>query len=247
MATANDIITDALSEIQVLEAGETATAADAQLALGRLNQMMDSFQAESLMIFTTQRIVLGELTVGQQSYTLGPGGDFNATCPYRPARIDRYGIISLNNQAQPLELPLEELTDDQWADIPVKNIQSSLPQKVWDDGGFPLRTLSYWCIPSATVKATIYPWVPLNNFPDLTTDVTFPPGYQECIMYNLALRLSGPFGGNVPPLLPQMAMESKARVKAFNIPILDLHVDPALTSSGGIYNWLDDEIGRGPS
>lgn len=241
--TALDLVTDALFEIQVLEAGEVASAADSSLAYTRLNKMLDSFNAERLLIFSIVRVNLGNLTIGQQTYTLGPGAYFNQL---RPVRIERYGIISLNNISQPLELPLEELTVDQWADIPVKNIQSSLPQKIWDDQGWPYRTLSYWCIPSANVQTTIYPWVQLNSFPDLTTDVTFPPAYYECLLYNLALRLANPFGGNVPPLLPQMAAESKARVKALNVPILDLHVDPALTQRAGVYNWLSDEIGRGP-
>lgn len=240
--TANDIIVDALSEIQVIEAGEIPSAADASFAYNRLNFMIEAFQAERLLIFSIIRINLGNLTVGQQTYTLGPGGFFNQL---RPVRIERYGIISLNNIAQPLELPLEELTVDQWADIPVKNIQSSLPQKVWDDQGYPLRTLSYWCIPSATVQTTIYPWVQLNSFPDLVTDVIFPPAYYECLLYNLALRLANPFGGNVPPLLSQMAAESKARVKSINVPMLDLMVDPALTKRAGTYNWLSDQIGRG--
>lgn len=239
--TANDLINDALMEVQVLEAGEIPSAADASLAFTRLNAMLDSFQAERLMIFSVIRVNLGNLVIGQQTYTVGPGAFFNQL---RPVRIERYGIISLNNIAQPLELPLEELTVDQWADIPVKNIQSSLPQKVWDDQGWPYRTLSYWCIPSANVQATMYPWVQLNSFPDLSTDVTFPPAYYECLLYNLALRLANPFGGNIPPTLPQMAAESKARVKSLNIPMLDLRVDPALTNAGAKYNWLSDSWGR---
>ena len=247
MATANDIINDALTEIQVLEAGEIPSAADTQLGFLRLNNMMDSFQAERLMIFTIPRINLGNLTIGKQTYTLGIGGDFNIP---RPARIERYGIITLNNPGQPLELPLNsfgsDMTVDQWAQIPVKNILSALPLYVWDDGGNPLRNLSYWCIPNALVQATIYPWMALTSFPDLVTDITFPPGYQECVMYQLALRLANPFGGNIPPLLSTMAIEAKARVMSFNMPMLDLGVDPALTAKTGYYNWISDQFGPGP-
>jgi len=247
MASALDIINDALTEIQVLEAGEVLSAADSQLGFTRLNTMIDSFQAERLMIFNVQRINLGSLTIGQQAYTLGSGGDFDIP---RPARIERYGIISLNNPGQPLELPLNtdgsNMTVDQWAQIPVKNIQSSLPLYVWDDDGFPLRTLSYWNIPNANVEATIYPWVALQQFADLTTDYTFPPAYAECIMYQLALRLANPFGGNIPPALPGMAVEAKARVKSINVPILEMNIDPSLTSKSGYYNWISDQFGPTP-
>lgn len=245
--TANDLIQDALTEIQVYDSADPISASDSQLAFRRLQNMMDSFQAESLMIFTTSRIVLDVLTQGVQSFTLGPGGFFNATCPYRPAQIDRYGILNLNNPSQPLELPLNEdgtnLTQDEWAQIPVKAVQSSLPLYCWDDGGFPLRTLSFWCIPTAPVQPVIYPWVPLSQFVDLTTDYTFPPGYAECIMYQLALRLTGPFDGKITPALAQMANEAKARIKSFNLSVPLMRVDPMM-SGVGHYDWRSDTFTR---
>lgn len=247
MATANDIINRSLRTINVLEAGEIPTAQESQDALTALNAMIDAWQAERLMIWTVNRVVLGDLVIGQQTYTLGPGGFFDMP---RPAQIERYGIISLNNPGQPLELPLNEdgtnMTLDGWASIPVKNIQSALPLYVWDDEGWPLRTLSFWCIPSANVQATIYPWQLITAFPDLVTDETFPPGYEECIVYNLALRLSMEYSGTIPSALPGMAQLAIARIKSKNIPVIEMGMDPSLTSRTGYYNWISDTFGPGP-
>lgn len=229
-----------------LASGETPTAAEAQDGLTILNQMVDSWQAQRLMIFNVQRVVLPSLTIGQQSYTLGPGGYFDMP---RPAKIERYGIISLNNPSQPLELPLngdgQNLTLDGWASIPTKNVQSALPLYVWDDGGFPLRTLNFWCIPSANVQATIYPWIALNSFPDLVTDITFSPGYSEAVQYNLAIRLAAAnIGTLITALTQKLANDGIACVKSSNVPLLEMNIDPSLTSNRGFYDWRSDTFGR---
>jgi hypothetical protein len=235
--TALDIITNAMRKFQGIESGENPSASEAQDGLEDLNDMIDTWQTERLMIYSIQRQVFS-LIVSQQTYTMGTGGDFNAA---RPSRIERMGIISLQNPAQPLELPLEMLTEAQWSLIPVKQISSSLPQRVWDDNGFPLRTLSFWCIPSVPVSVAIYTWVTLGAFADLSTDYTFPPGYGDALKWNLAFRYAGQFGPNMPPNIPVMAVESKARIKSINDPMIDLRCDDALVATGKrSYNWMTD-------
>jgi hypothetical protein len=243
--TGQDLINSSLRLVGALASGESPSAAESQDCLLVGNQMMDSFQAERLMIFAIQMNEF-PLTTGQQTYTLGIGGNFNIA---RPPKIQRMGIVSLNNPAQPLEFPLEYLTTEQWAAIPVKLIQSSLPQKVYDDGAFPLRNLNFWCIPNVAVNTRIYSWTLLTAFPDFTTDIQYPPGYAECLRYNLALRLMAEFPGNLStaPLVIQLATESKARVKSSNTPLLDSYCDRMLVDPGKqLYNWLTDQpAGRG--
>ena len=234
--TGNDLIASALRLIGVLASGETPSASEANDALMIANQMLDSWTAERLMIFGGSMQEFS-LTPTKQTYTLGTGGDFNMP---RPARIERMGIVSLNNPAQPLELPLEMLTDEQWEDIPVKLIPSSLPQEVYDDGAFPLRNLSFWSIPSVACNIRIYSWSALTQF-DLFTDITFPPGYMKAIRYNLAVDLCPEFGRSVSPEVAMQAVSSKAIIKSINIPLLDLRCDAAVAGDGGGFNWLTGE------
>lgn len=236
--TANDLISSSLRLIGVLASGETPAAAEANDGLTILNQMLDSWNAERLALFTIQRQVLAP-PVLKQAYTVGPGGDFNIA---RPPRIERVGVISLANAAQPLELPVELLTDAGWEAIPVKNISSSLPLKVWNDLGFPLMTLSFWPIPSVQVNFALYTWTALTQFPDLVTDEAFPPGYLKALRYNLAVDLAPEFGRQTPPEVAAQAVAAKAAIKALNIPLLDLACDQALVNPrGGRYNWLSDQ------
>ena len=227
--------------IGALASGETPTGAEASDALMVLNQMLDSWNAERLMVFS---IVINEfpLTPTQQVYTLGTGGNFNIA---RPAKIERMSIVSLTNPAQPLELPMKYYTDRDWqTQVPVKLINSTLPLAVYDDQNFPLRNLSFWPIPSVAVNTRIYSWQPLASFATLTTDLTFPPGYLEALRYNLAMRLIAEMPGDynqvTMAVTAKIAMDALARIRVMNIPLIELFCDDALIGAGGHYDWRSD-------
>ncbi len=241
-----DLINSALRLIHVLGSEEVPSASEAQDSLFVFQCMVDSWQAERLMVFSIPRLTF-PLQAGQQTYLYGTNPpnawDFNSP---RPAKIDRMGIIWLANPAQPLELPLEYLTLAQWAAVPVKNIQSSLPQWVWDDANFPFRGLNFWPIPNANVEVAIYPWQAIDAPATLTTSLAMPPGYQQALRYNLAMMLAAefpPVPQQVLQLVAGIAMQSKAVVKSMNIDPIDLRCDPALTAIGwnGYYDWRSDQ------
>lgn len=245
--TGLDLISGAFRLLNVLASGETLPSADANDALEVAQLMLDGWQAERLMIFSIVRQTLDvnnnpfTFTPGKQSYTVGTGGDFNIP---RPARIENVGLINLSNPAQPLELPLEMLNIQQWEAIPVKSIQATIPLKVFNDLGFPLMTLSYWAVPTVANQTALYIWSLLSTFPDLTTDVTFPPAYLRAIKYNLAVDLAPEFGvGQINPVVLRTALDAKAVIKRFNIPTPLLGCDRAIAARPGksIYNWLTDE------
>lgn len=235
-----DLIKSSMRLIGALGSGEEPSSAEASDALMVLNQMLDSWNADRLTVFT---ITIAEFTlvVNQQVYTYGVGGDFNAA---RPARIDRISIISLTNPSQPLELPLDLYTDWDWQQVPVKNIQTTLPQAVYDDGAFPLRNLSFWPIPTAVVKTRIYGWTALTSYANLTTDNNYPPGYIEALRYNLAIRLIAEMPGEYNPIMVsttlQLANESLARIKSMNVPLVEAFCDAALTARNVRYNYFSD-------
>ena len=247
-----DIIKRALRLSNNLASGETPSAAEAEDGLVALNGMIDSWQIERLMIYTIQRVttdVLGNvlaLTPGSQSYAVGQGvqsqyPQFNIP---RPPRIEGVSIIYLANPSQPLEIPCQMLTKDQWAAIPVKNIQSTIPLQCWNDLSFPNMILNFWCIPSIVNNLALYCWNPLSFFPNLNTLLSFPPGYIEALVYPLAIRLAAEWTPDlpIPQALPPLAASAIAKIKSFNQPILNMKCDPILTNPrGGMYDWRSDD------
>ena len=68
-----DIISRAFKDIGALEAGETPTPEAAQDAFDMLNDMIDQWSNEDMMVFYKTEIIF-PIVSGQTQYTIGPGG-----------------------------------------------------------------------------------------------------------------------------------------------------------------------------
>lgn len=221
-ASGLDLIKGALRTLNVYASGEEPTADEAQDSLVILNQMFDAFNSDGFLIFTIG-ITDFPLNSNQQVYTLGAGGDFNMQ---RPAQIDRTSIVILSNPSAPLEYSIPMYTTQDWQEkVPIKNVPGNLPLLVYDDGGFPLRSLTFWPVASDATLFRLYAWQPLAQFPDLSTVFAYPPGYLEMLRYNLAVRLAADFQASVSPELGMLAMTSLARVKSSNADDVQLRSD----------------------
>jgi hypothetical protein len=203
-----------------------------------LQQMLDTWQADGLKVFT-ENINTFPFVLGTQAYTLGTGGNFNMA---RPAHIDRMGCQILSNPTQPSEVPITMLDKDGWANVRVKNISGSYPLFCYNDNGFPLMTLNFWVIPGLTSNVVIYSWAPISTFPDLAvTDVTFPPAYLQAIRYNLAVMLAPEFDVQLRPEVPGIAEASLKALKDLNLPQPILRCDPGLSGTGvSMFDWRSD-------
>jgi hypothetical protein len=73
-----DIITRALKDIGALEAGETPTPEAAADAFDMLNDLVDQWSNEEMMVFYKNEIVF-PIVAGQTQYTIGPTGNINAS------------------------------------------------------------------------------------------------------------------------------------------------------------------------
>jgi hypothetical protein len=235
-----DLIKSAMRLIGVTAPGETPTIAEANDSLKVLNQMIDAWNADRLAIFTTGSEDF-PFVAGQQTYTMGPGGDFNTQ---RPARIENMSAILLEDESNPVEIPIAMYTVEEWQQqIPVKQVDSSFPQICYDEGGFPLRRLNFWPIPTQANAARIYSWQALGAATSLQAVLSYPAGYAQAIRFNLAVLLSAEFAAPVSAVVQSVAVESLARVKSMNIPQLNLQSDLIASPAG--YNYKADLFGIG--
>ena len=77
MAKPIDIISRALKDIGALASGETPTPEEAQDALDMMNDMLDQWSNEDMMVYNTTEIIFPVVS-GQTQYTIGPSGDIGS-------------------------------------------------------------------------------------------------------------------------------------------------------------------------
>ena len=223
--TVRNAVTDALREIGVLSASETATADDLNFGFQRFNDLLDQWQAEELLIHKTTRTTW-TIVSGTQQYTLGLGGTINVQ---RPVYIDH---VNYENTAfsPSLEFQLSPLTDDAWSRVPVKTLQSPYPTCWYYNPTFTtgLGTLELWPVPTAaTLLGVIYYPDAVAEWATVDDVISLPPGYRRMLVTNLAVALSPSYERPPSAELQRGAMEAKAIVKRANKRLMDMDIEAA--------------------
>lgn len=235
--TALTLIASSLRLLGVLASGETPAASEANDGLSSLNDLIDSWSTQNGLIPNKVREVF-PLVVNQQAYQMGPGAaDFNTS---RAIKIEN-GLVQLNTTSPVIELPMHNLTKDQFAGIILKGITSTFPLNFYAEGTFPNDTINVWPIPSAACSIVLYSWKPLAELAALTTALSLPPGYQRALRYALAIELAPEYGKQVPEAVLAIAEQALADVKRINFRASYLRVDDALTAKDSVWNWRTGE------
>lgn len=199
--SATNIITDALSEIGALAAGETIDSNDQALALRELNRMVKHWQVSGHNLWTRTR---GEITLidngtnadkGTDSdpYTLtydaGAGEDFN---DFRPLRIENMRYLDNNGY----ERPMEEISRDEYDRLPEKD-SANTPTLFHYDPQVGTGKLYIWPILSSSLTGThklVFTCQrPIEDFDAVANEPDFPQEWYETLVYGLAARLAPKF------------------------------------------------------
>ncbi len=188
-----------------------------QDALEELNRLIGSLNCDRLFIYS-QINVMAPLT-GSKTYTIGASAnpdvipDIDAP---RPQAIEAANILS--SLTQPVRYPLSIVTDLQWAEISMQDMPNSIPQMLYNDRAYPVSTLYLWGQPVAGYLLELFYWqlVPFFQTPD--DQVFLPPGYDDALVLNLALRLAPHFQRATDPNLREDARMSLMRLMSINAP-----------------------------
>lgn len=241
MPTVRAICTDALTEIGVLSPGETMTSENGMVALLRAQHMIDAWQADRLTLAVQARTTFTLLS-GTSTVSLGPVGA--TVTMQRPVWIDTVTYV-IPGSSPGVETVIAQMNRDQFADLSIKAMQSSLPTQCFyqTSNTISAGTLYFW--PQVTQNVTIVLYTPQGFDVPATLDtiLTGPPGYQDAFMYQLALRLVTPMGVDISslPLLPGQAEKAWQVIKRVNTMPGLLGIDPALSPAiAGGYNILSD-------
>jgi len=208
--TAGDLVRNALGLILVLGQQDTLASSDMDDGLRFLNSMLESWGLIRQNIFKLNVKTLA-LTAGDQTYTIGPSGDFNTL---RPSKITNASYIVANNVSYPLEI----IDERQWAQIPYKPLTSYIPQVLWYSAGYPLGTINLWPAPGSNMSLVLCSYAPLQEFTDKDDIMDLPPGYQRAIIPNLAIELAPLYNKNVGPTLTRNASLALRAIRGVNVP-----------------------------
>jgi len=239
MTAVRSILTRAVRLLGAVAQGTALAAGDAADALTALNGMLQSWNIQSLAIYT-KNFDAYTLVPGKQIYTVGPTGDIAASPQQRPSSIDRVQL-RVTSVTPTLELPIEMVNDAEWADIRIKGIATQYPSKIYSDGGFPNLGIYLWPIPTAAYQIVLWSWSQLPTITDINLDLDLPPGYERAIIYNLAVELASEYGRVPSPQVQQIAMDSFALLKRINSSNSTLKCDEAVLSGRGTFNWMTGE------
>lgn len=235
--TGNDLIASSLRLIGVLASGENPPSNESNDALNSLNDMINSWTNERLMIYETSYETF-TLNVNQQSYQWGTGAaDFNSPRPQKLENVNWQQVSATTT----LELGVEILNKDQWSAISIKGITSNIPTRCWLENTYPNATFFVWPIPSVSGSVVIWSWKPLITVSSLTTTISLPPGYAKALRYNLAVELAPEYGKTPSDLVMKGAMDSKSAIKSMNDKILLMSCDLATLNRRSTFNWYTGE------
>ncbi|MGO9863855.1 MAG: hypothetical protein ACLPLR_09620 [Terriglobales bacterium] len=242
--SATQYITSALRLVGALRSGLSLSAAELNDSLLVLNDMLDAFSTERILIpaVTVQKSNQNGVTLalvgGQQAYKLGNVlGTEDFLLP-RPVRVERASVLYSASQSTPAELPMDMVDDVKWQGIANKSVPSILPQVCFVDASnavFPDTILYFWPVPTQPNPVILYVWTALQSFPDLTSAFLFPPAYAEFLRYQLAMRLAAEFPCDLQKfqVVKTLADAAKIRIAGMNAIPKEAVCDEAIVGSHG--------------
>lgn len=225
MATAADIIRDALKLLGVLAAGESLSAADQEDGLRQLNLLLGTWANERLLVHGTRRAT-HTLTPSLSPHTIGATGTFATS---RPVQIDGAGIIAAGQTG---ETPLDLLTDAQYQAIGNKAQTDAAPSMLWTEKTHPNMKLWLWPVPTTAATLVLYTLSRISEFTASDT-VSLPDGYENALAHALALQVAPIFGIEPGGQLQTNASNALASIQRTNAPEVLVEMDLALLRGGG--------------
>ncbi len=230
--TVGDLIRSAMRKIGVLAAGEPLPSDEGDDAKVVFSQMVDSWSLESLLIPVVS-VVTKQLVIGEAEYTIGIYPDpqpvplpDNHIETARPEKI----LAAFIRDAYDTDY-IQEIIDVKTFSRISRKTNSSRPSRIYVREGWPMNTILFESLPYSDETLHLEVIQPLSVYlstASLTDVVNLPPGYEQVLIYNLAVTLSDEWGKQVSPATATLASEGKKRIKRANFRKLVLGMDRAV-------------------
>ena len=225
MATALKIINGALRLLQVAADDVVLTDSEANDALEALNQMIDSWSNESLMLYHVTKEQF-TLTPALNPHTIGAAGNLATDVPLN--------IEAATVTVGGVDYPINVIDYDDYAVIKLKTLTNVYPEYLYFDKSNPVLGQIYlYPVPSTASTFNLYSRKALTVFTSLTNDITLPPGYERALKYCLAVDIAPEYQISAGQDIVALAVEAKAKLKRTNKRPLTLQIDAAALAVSG--------------
>lgn len=230
MTTALGIIKRSLRLLGVYAKGEEPSADESAEALEALNALMGSLSNTPMVYAKTLDTI--PLTGGVASITVGPG-----TTPgqRRPLKVLDESYIENGSTTYPLRV----FTDQQYSDILVKTAQGN-PEAIWPLMSMPDVQITFWPVPIGGLTLQLWSIKALSSFPELTTEVSLPDGYEDLLAHELGDALGPEYQTALPPAAVQRLRMLRRNIATTNLEVPML-AQPAQIASSGHFNVLTNQ------
>lgn len=204
MTNARAIINQAARKIHVLGRGQTMDANEYQDALEILNTMLGSLSTNVGLIFNNTRETF-QLT-GQASYPIGVGQVFDTVAPI----FIQDAYITIGE----VDYTLRQMNAEEYSNVAFKNL-SGIPDSFYYEKNTPVARIFIYPLCTA-YTLTLYSLKPFTAFANLTTNYDLPPGADDMLVYNLAVRLASEYEKEAAPTVKAIAEKTLRNVEAYN-------------------------------
>lgn len=227
--TVRDLVTRSMRLAGILAAGETPSGTEASQALDSLNGIIESWAGDGLLSFVISRSNYS-ITGGSSSFTI------DANSPL---------ISSATVLVNSVEEPMKLINVDQYADIKLKTLQSTIPNVLYVESSATADTATGYVYPVPSSTTTIYLYLREglpSSFASLATTVTLPSGYSRALIYELASELALEYGVQPNPLMLQTKDDLIADLKRANTqPVLSKSDVSGLVQKKNLFNIYTGE------
>ena len=221
-------INSALISIGVLNPIEEATPQDHKYALEVLNRIIDSFNAQNLMVTYLEDISYPEPSAGWTSnVTIGTGMDIDETAPLDIQGLFwRYGGTDYTSQ---------KMVQNEWSRLSVKG-EVAIPSRHYvQNMEANNKKISFNATPYPdsvlhVMSKRPYTGTDINGVDYTPTDdIIWTHGFEKALMYRLAAELCPSYSMPVPQSIMSLAQEAEDVIKTRNYQADILTCDSGLT------------------
>lgn len=215
--TVGELLKSSLRLIGAIATGETPSNDEMKDALSALNLMLDAWSIKRGMIYVTT-LENFNLVAGTASYTIGSSGTFDTTKPVKV--LSAYTRDSDGNDS-----PLEVYTERERYNAHTDKTLSRRPDELFYQPSHALAYLYAYPVPDEAYTLYIESLKPLSSLSGYTTEISLPDGYENALVYNLAVRLAPEFGTTASPEVVAMAVDSMNDLRIINSPEVTAKLD----------------------